>query len=195
MLGEIRRLTKFASHYESDFVKAVMGHSQQAVIAERQFKEKELGKFLTRDKELDKLFERLYEDNVAGKITDERYARMASRYEDEQRTLAEQIKALKAELDKQSNASMTTDMFIDCVRKYTRARKLTPRMLNELVERIEVFHAERIDGVQVQRLVIHYNCVGTLDIPQNLPLTEPKVLIQTRKGVALAYEPAQAVAM
>ena len=195
VLGELRRLTKFASRYESDFVKAVMGHSQQAVIAERQYREKELGKLLTRDKELDKLFERLYEDNVAGKITDERYARMASRYEDEQRTLAEQIKALKAELDKQSNASMTTDMFIDCVRKYTRARKLTPRMLNELVERIEVFHAERIDGVQVQRLVIHYNCVGTLDIPQNLPLTEPKVLIQTRKGVALAYEPAQAVGM
>ena len=49
VLGEIRRLTKFASHYENDFVKAVMGHSQQSVVAERQFKEKELNKLLTRD--------------------------------------------------------------------------------------------------------------------------------------------------
>lgn len=195
VLGEIRRLTKFASHYEGDFVKAVMGHSQQSVVAERQFKEKELNKLLTRDKELDKLFERLYEDNVAGKITDERYARMARNYEDEQQLLSERIKGMKAELDKQTSAAMTTDMFIACVRKYTRARKLTPRMLNELIEKIEVFHAEKLEGVQVQRLIIHYNCVGTLDIPQELPLAEPKVLIRTRKGVALAYEPAQAAAM
>ena len=117
VLGEIRRLTKFASHYESDFVKAVMGHSQQAVVTERQYKEKELHKLLTRDKELDKLFERLYEDNVAGKITDERYARMARNYEDEQQRLAEKIKDVKAELDKQTSTAMTTDMFIACVRK------------------------------------------------------------------------------
>lgn len=195
VLGEIRRLTKFASHYEGDFVKAVMGHSQQSVVAERQFKEKELNKLLTRDKELDKLFERLYEDNVAGKITDERYARMARSYEDEQQQLAERIKAVKTELDKQTGAAMTTDMFIACVRKYTRTRKLTPRVLNELIERIEVFHAEKVNGVQVQRLTIHYNCVGTLTIPQDVPLDGPKVLIQTRKGVAVTYEPAAAAAM
>ncbi|MDD2649341.1 MAG: DUF4368 domain-containing protein [Eubacteriales bacterium] len=99
---------------------------------------------------------------------------------------------MKAELDKRINAAMTTDMFIDCVRKYTRARKLTPRMLNELIEKIEVFHAEKQEGVHVQRLTIHYNCVGTMEIPQDLPLADPKVLIQTRKGVALAYEPAVA---
>ena len=189
VLGEIRRLTKFASHYESDFIKAVMGHSQQSVVAERQFKEKELNKLLTRDKELDKLFERLYEDNVAGKITDDRYARMARNYEDEQQQLAEQIKDRKAELDKQTSAAMTTDMFIACVRKYTRARKLTPRMLNELVEKIEVYHAEKLNGLQVQRLTIHYNCVGTMEIPKDVPLADPKVLIKTRKGVRLTYEP------
>ena len=42
---------------------------------------------------------------------------------------------------------MTTDMFISLVRKYTRAKKLTPRMLNELVEKIEVFNAEKVNGV------------------------------------------------
>lgn len=88
---------------------------------------------------------------------------------------------------------MTTDTFIACVRKHTRARKLTPRMLNELIEKIEVYQAEKINGVQVQRLTIHYNCVGTMEIPQDLPLADPKVLIQTRKGVTVAYEPAQAV--
>lgn len=195
VLGEIRRLTKFASHYEGDFVKAVMGHSQHSVVAERQFKEKELNKLLTRDKELDKLFERLYEDNVAGKVTDERYARMARNYEDEQQKLSERIKDIKAELDKQTSAAMNTDMFIASVRKYTRARKLTPRMLNELVEKIEVYHAEKLNGLQVQRLTIHYNCVGTMEIPEDVPLADPKVLIKTRKGVRLAYASAQASAI
>ena len=90
---------------------------------------------------------------------------------------------------------MTTDAFIACVRKYTRARKLTPRMLNELIEKIEVHQAEKVDGVQVQRLNIHYSCVGTMEIPQNLPLASPGVLIQTRKGVAVSYEPVQAAAI
>ena len=128
---------------------------------------------------------------MAGKITDERYARMARNYENEQQQLSEQIKDRKAELDKQTSAAMTTDMFITCVRKYTRARKLTPRMLNELIEKIEVYHAEKLNGLQVQRLTIHYNCVGTMEIPEDVPLADPKVLIKTRKGVRLAYEPAQ----
>ena len=58
---------------------------------------------------------------------------MSRRYEEEQKELAEKIKALRTEIDKQSSQSMTTDMFISLVRKYTRARKLTPRMLNELI--------------------------------------------------------------
>ncbi len=64
---------------------------------------------------------------------------------------------------------MTTDMFISLVRKYTRARKLKPRMLNELVEKIEVYNAEKIDGVWEQRLRIHYNCVGEITIPKCCP--------------------------
>ena len=72
VLGEIRRLTKFASLYEDDFLKAVIGHSQQADEADRKLKEKGLKALLARDEELDGLFERIYEDNVSGKISDER---------------------------------------------------------------------------------------------------------------------------
>ena len=170
VLGEIRRLTKFASLYEDEFVKAVIGHSQQAEQTDRKLKEKELKTLLARDDELDGLFERIYEDNVSGKLSNDRFAKMSRRYEDEQKELAEKIKKLRSEIEKQSSRSMTTDMFIGLVRKYTRARKLTPRMLNELVEKIEVFNAEKIDGVWEQRLRIHYNCVGTIEIPTVLPL-------------------------
>ena len=191
VLGEIRRLTKFASLYEDEFVKAVIGHSQQAEQTDRKLKEKELKTLLARDEELDGLFERIYEDNVSGKLSDDRFAKMSRRYEEEQKELAEKIKKIRSEIEKQSSRSMTTDMFIGLVRKYTRARKLTPRMLNELVEKIEVFNAEKIDGVWEQRLRIHYNCVGTIEIPTVLPLPIPEVSVNTRKGVVVNYAPCE----
>ena len=191
VLGEIRRLTKFANLYEDEFVKAVIGHSQQAEQTDRKLKEKELKTLLARDEELDGLFERIYEDNVSGKLSDDRFAKMSRRYEDEQKELSEKIKKLRSEIEKQSSRSMTTDMFIGLVRKYTRARKLTPRMLNELVEKIEVFNAEKIDGVWEQRLRIHYNCVGTIEIPTVLPLPIPEVSVNTRKGVVVNYAPCE----
>ena len=187
VLGEIRRLTKYAGLYEDDFLKEVIGHSRQAEETERRLKEKELKSLLARDDELDGLFERIYEDNVSGKLSDDRFAKMSRRYEEEQKELSEKIKKLRSEIDKQNSRAASTDMFVSIVRKYTRARKLTPRMLNELVEKIEVYNAERIDGEWVQRLRIHYNCVGEMNIPNEPALPIPAVTVNTRKGVFVSY--------
>ena len=187
VLGEIRRLTKYAGLYEDDFLKEVIGHSRQAEETERRLKEKELKSLLTRDDELDGLFERIYEDNVSGKLSDDRFAKMSRRYEEEQKELSEKIKKLRSEIEKQSSRAASTDMFVSIVRKYTRARKLTPRMLNELVEKIEVYNAEKIDGEWVQRLRIHYNCVGEMNIPNEPALPIPADTVNTRKGVFVSY--------
>ena len=191
VLGEIKRLTKFASHYEDDFVKAVMGSSQQSVALDRKLKEKEHAALQARDEELDGLFERIYEDNVSGKLSDDRFSKMSRRYEDEQKEISERIKTLRAEMDKLSSKAVTADMFISTVRKYTRAKALTPRMLNELIDRIEVHQAEKINGEWVQHLTIHYNCVGAIFIPEVFPLPVPEVSVNTRKGVVVNYAPCQ----
>ena len=187
VLGEIRRLTKYAGLYEDDFLKEVIGHSRQAEETERRLKDKELKSRLARDDELDGLFERIYEDNVSGKLSDDRFVKMSRRYEEEQKELSEKIKKLRSEIEKQSSRATSTDMFVSIVRKYTRARKLTPRMLNELVEKIEVYNAEKIDGEWVQRLRIHYNCVGEMNIPNEPALPIPAVTVNTRKGVFVSY--------
>ena len=187
VLGEIRRLTKYAGLYEDDFLKEVIGHSRQAEETERRLKEKALKSLLARDDELDGLFERIYEDNVSGKLSDDRFAKMSRRYEEEQKELSEKIKKLRSEIEKQNSRAASTDMFVSIVRKYTRARKLTPRMLNELVEKIEVYNAEKIDGEWVQRLRIHYNCVGEMNIPNEPALPIPAVTVNTRKGVFVSY--------
>ncbi len=114
---------------------------------------------------------------------------MSAKYEDEQKELREKIKALQERIERTKSKAVTADMFISAVRKYTRARKLTPRMLNELVQRIEVHQAEKVDGVWVQRLTIHYNCVGAITIPENLSLPMPDITVNTRKGVYVSYQP------
>ncbi|MCC8135493.1 MAG: DUF4368 domain-containing protein, partial [Ruminococcus sp.] len=171
ILGEIRRLTKFAVRYENEFAKIVMGNSIKSAEQERQAKEKELCTLNARDKELDMLFEHIYEDNVSGKISDERFAKMSVKYESEQKEIQQTIKELQARLDIKTNKAVTSDMFLSAVRKYTRAKKLTTGMLNELIEKIEIHQAEKIDGKTVQRLTIHYNCIGTIEIPdlENIP--------------------------
>lgn len=72
-MQEISRLTDFASHYEGDFMKAIIGHTVQTAETERSHKRRELDKLTVRDKELDALFKRIYEDNTNGKLSDERF--------------------------------------------------------------------------------------------------------------------------
>lgn len=91
---------------------------------------------------------------------------MSKWYEEEQKELVEKIKTLHDEIDKQSSQSMVMNMFISMACKYTCVRKLIPQMLNELSEKIEVFNDEKIDGMWGQRLCIHHNCVGIIEIPE-----------------------------
>ena len=83
MLYKIHRLACFANEYENDFIKAMVGRSAKVAENDRVRKKRELDGLLARDRELDMLFERLYEDNVSGKIDDARFAKMSKRYEQE----------------------------------------------------------------------------------------------------------------
>lgn len=189
MLAEIRRLTRFVCRYEKEFAAMMMGFTQQAAEDERRVIQKELDAATARDRELDSLFERIYEDMVAGRLTEERFARMSAKYEDEQKELRSKIKALQEGIERTRSKAVTADIFMSAVRKYTRAKKLTRRMLDELVQYIEVHQAEKIDGTWVQRLTIHYNCIGAITIPEELTLPMPEITVNTRKGVYVSYQP------
>lgn len=189
MLAEIRRLTRFVCRYEKEFAAMMMGFTQQAAEDERRVIQKELDAATARDRELDSLFERIYEDMVAGRLTEERFARMSAKYEDEQKELRAKIKALQEGIERTKSKAVTADIFMSAVRKYTRAKKLTRRMLDELVQYIEVHQAEKIDGTWVQRLTIHYNCIGAITIPEELTLPMPEITVNTRKGVYVSYQP------
>ncbi|MDR0912325.1 MAG: recombinase family protein [Methanobrevibacter sp.] len=188
VVKEINRLTKFATQYEKQFAELIMGYSKTLVESDRQNKQKELYSLTARDKDLDVLFNRMYEDNISGKIDDERFARMSKTYSDEQSEIAEKLKLLRAELDKSNEKEITTDMFISTVRKYTRIKKLTRQILNELIDEIKIHHAEKLaTGETVQIVTIYWNCVGIIEIPELPKLPIVDVSINTRQGVNIKY--------
>ena len=191
VLYEVNRLAAFANEYERDFVKAMMGRSAKVAETDRVRKQRELDALLARDKELDMLFERLYEDNVSGKIDDARFAKMAKRYEQEQGEAAGKIKALRLELKKAEGQQMDMEDFLATVRRYTQVTKITQRMVGELIDHIDVYHAEKRDGVTNQRVVIHYNCIGAFEVPDRKKIPEVDIIMETRKGVAVSYAPVQ----
>jgi len=76
-----------------------------------------------------------------------------------------------------------------CEWKDIHSTELTQLMLSELIEKIEVFHAEKVDGVTVQRLNIHYHCVGEIEIPEAREIPAITTSIHTRQGVDVVYYP------
>ena len=189
ILQELRRMSKFAKKNEKAFAELIMGQAEQAYNEERQKKQKELYALNARNRELDKLFNRMYEDNVSGKIDDTRFATMSAQYTKEQAEIAQRLQTVSAELSTHETKALTSDVFMSVVRKYTRAKKLSERMLNELIERVEVFQTQKIDGFHVQRLRIHYHVIGAIEIPDIYPI--PEIIIHTRKGVLVKYYPYQ----
>ena len=104
VLYEVKRLACFASEYENDFM-----IERSAKVAENTA--------LRKQRELDMLFERRYEDNVSGKIDDARFAKMSKRYEQEQSENAKKIKALRLELKKDESKRMDIGDFLETVRR------------------------------------------------------------------------------
>ena len=191
VLYEVKRLACFASEYENGFIKAMIGRSAKMAENATLRKQRELDALTARDRELDMLFERLCEDNVAGKIDDARFAKMSKRYEQEQGENAKKIKALRLELKKDESKRMDIDDFLETVRRYMDATTIIKRMVAELIDHIEVYHAEKQDGVTNQRVVIYYNCIGAFDVPDRRKIPEADIIMETRKGVALSYAPEQ----
>ncbi len=114
--------------------------------------------------ELDTIIQRLYEDNVIGKLTDERFAKMSASYEREQEGLKASIAELAAMVQDSEAQAVNVQSFLKVVRKYTQPDKLTAAMLREFVEKIVVHAPDKSSGHRVQRIDVHYNFIGEIDL-------------------------------
>ena len=84
---------------------------------------------------------------------------------------------------------MDVDTFLETVRRHTNATEITQRMVAELIDHIDVYHAEKQDGITTQHITIYYNCIGTFSVPDRRKIPAAEITMGTRKGVAVSYSP------
>ena len=179
---ELRRLAILLKEDEAAFAELLARESDREILAKRKHLESELQQALLRNDTVSQTVQKLYEDNVSGKVSDEWFLQLASRYETERMELKAKVGSIRDELSAMGTAQKGRDTFLAAVRRFMDMETLTAPLLQELIDRIEVHEVEGRGKNRTQRIVIYYRFVGYLDLPEADPVTE-----NTRKGVAVSY--------
>ena len=114
--------------------------------------------------EIDRLIAKLYEDNFAGKLSDERYSRMAAKYEKEQAELLQSVSTKEKELAELERESVDIRLLLAGLREYSSMETLTPEVVNKIIKRIEVHNSEMVNGHKRVGIDIHFTGVGLVDL-------------------------------
>ena len=156
ILSELNKLLQFVRDNEDEFVSRAMSNTATVQDGEIQTAKKALKQAEKRINELDDLFERLYEDNVSGKISDERFATMSARYEAEQSRLKADAAKLSETISRKEQKNNDVMSFVSIVKKYEEFTELTPEIMHELIDRIIVHAPEGGRGNRTQQVDIHF---------------------------------------
>lgn len=156
VLGELNKLLATVKADEDEFLQTAMNNSVQKKSSEITKAKKTVKQAEKRIAELDKLFTRLYEDNVLGKLSDERFTMMSTAYEEERQKLKATVSELTALIDASEKKSSDVTAFLEIVRKYEHITRLTPEIMHELIEKIVVHEADKSSGKRVQQIDIYY---------------------------------------
>ena len=178
ILGELNKMVAFVKDNEDEFVQMAMDNSVQKQSSELSKSRKKLKESEKRIAELDRLFTRLYEDNVSGKISDERFSIMSAGYEDEQKKLRATVAELTDFIETAEQKSADVTAFISVVQKYERITELTPEIMHELIEKIVVHAPDKSSGHRTQQIDIYYR----FDVAVSTAVADSMKYDKKRKG-------------
>ena len=179
VLENVQRVISYMKDYEDLFVQEQLAKSTQDELKQISRNKKELEKAKNRVLEIDNLFMHIYEDNVSGKITDDRFRNLSFNYDKEQQELKTKIEQLSKDIENTEKKDTDITQFISNVKKYTEIDHLTAEILNELIEKIVIHQQENVNGKKVQEIDIYYRGVGIISFPvstQDIEITINKIL-------------------
>ena len=165
VLTHIQRVMAYVKRYEGMFIQNAVQKTAEEQTKAIAAKKKALEQHRKRIAELDLLFQKLFEGNATGRITDERFITMSKAYEAEQAQIKQEAAALEADLAQEKQAAANTERFISIVRRYTEINALTPTILHDFIEKIIIHAPDKSSGKRKQKVEIHYNAIGIIDVP------------------------------
>ena len=165
VLEAIRNLAEFIRCNEKVFLYMIAKQNDAMRKAEYEKLKKTVADGEIRIKELDRLIEKVYEDNALGRIDDDRYRKLMSKYEREQKELAVTVSEGQETLKSAEQKSVDLRLLLRTFREMTDIQELTPTLVNSLIERIEVHNNDKSSGHCFVKVDIYFTAIGMICIP------------------------------
>lgn len=181
---ELRRLVEMLEIDESYFAQLLLRKNDEEREKDKKFLESELQKAIARSNTVSQLYEKLYEDNVIGKVSDEWFVELSHKYEKERMDLKAKIADTRYKIEELKNNNSEYEKFISAIRRFMQMGNLTSPLLRELIDHIDIFETEGTGKSRTQRIVIYYRFIGYIELPN---ATKQTHIADTRKGVAVEY--------
>lgn len=181
---ELRRLVEMLEIDESYFAQLLLRKNDEEREKDKKFLESELQKAITRSNTVSQLYEKLYEDNVIGKVSDEWFVELSHKYEKERMDLKAKIADTRYKIEELKNNNSEYEKFISAIRRFMQMDNLTSPLLRELIDHIDIFETEGTGKSRTQRIVIYYRFIGYIELPNTTKQTH---IADTRKGVSVKY--------
>lgn len=181
---ELRRLVEMLEIDESYFAQLILRKNDKEREKDKKFLESELQKAIARSGTVSQLYEKLYEDNVIGKVSDEWFVELSHKYEKERMDLKAKIADTRHKIEELKNTNSEYGKFISAIRRFMQMDNLTSPLLRELIDHIDIFETEGTGKSRTQRIVIYYRFIGYIELPN---VTKQTHIADTRKGVAVEY--------
>lgn len=164
--GDLQKVCEYVFLHEKEFTDEYLSGSKKETVKFQSKTKAELKRLSERQEEIGKIIRKLYEDNVNGRITDERFDFLAKSYEDEGNELKTKIQEFKNALASSVQDEEKLSKFLKVVKSYTKIEELTPEILNSFIEKIYIGETEKYDGRKMQEVEIIYKFVGAINLPQ-----------------------------
>lgn len=163
---DLQKVCEYVLFHEKEFTDEYLSGSKRETVKFQTKTKAELKRLSERQEEIGRIIRKLYEDNVNGRITDERFDFLAKSYEDEGNELKTKIQEFKNALASSVQDEEKLSKFLKVVKSYTKIEELTPEILNSFIEKIYIGETEKYDGRKMQEVEIIYKFVGAINLPQ-----------------------------
>ena len=163
---DLQKVCEYVFLHEKEFTDEYLSGSKRETVKFQAKTKAELKRLSERQKEIGKIIRKLYEDNVCGRITDERFDFLAKSYEDEGNDLKTKSQELKNALASSVQDEEKLSKFLKVVKSYTEIEELTPEILNSFIEKIYIGETEKYNGRKMQEVEIIYKFIGAINLPQ-----------------------------
>ena len=167
--GKLRQTIQEVHFDQEAFLKKIEQQSQAQFSKDNKRQQLQLQKDEYRSKEIDNIIQKLYEDNLLGKISDERFVKLSQSYEEEQKQLQTSISDLTEKLTKQQEDSLNISKFMARISKYTELPELTVEIVNELIDKIVIHKPTGTKRNRIIQIDIYYNFIGKLNNEKSEP--------------------------